>query len=136
MTNQEKFRGFDFSSNPHEDEARTRWGSEIVDESQVALNALGDEGKQALGEEMNRQFFRFAGLRKEPIDSQTVQTAIGAFYRFLNGNFGHHYSLEAFAGLGQMYIADERFTKNIDQFGAGTAAFLAEAMEHYAVTQV
>ena len=39
--------------------------------------------------------------------------------RLLNQNFGHHYSLDAFKGLGQMYVEDERFTKNIDQFGEG-----------------
>ena len=35
------------------------------------------------------------------------------------------------AGLGQMYVGDERFTQNIDKFGAGTAAFMAAAIEMY-----
>jgi len=39
--------------------------------------------------------------------------------------------LEAFAGLGQMYVDDERFTKNIDQFGEGLAVFMCEAMGVY-----
>ncbi len=33
------------------------------------------------------------------------------------------------AGLGKMYVADERFKKNIDKCGEGTAEFVAEAME-------
>ena len=31
MTNEEKFKGFDFSQNPYEQEARERWGDEAVD---------------------------------------------------------------------------------------------------------
>ena len=44
------------------------------------------------------------------------------------------YSLDAFKGLGQMYIIDERFTKNIDQFGEGLAVFMSEAMAYFADT--
>ena len=33
-----------------------------------------------------------------------------------------------FSGLGQMYVADERFTESINQFGEGLAAFMCEAM--------
>ena len=35
------------------------------------------------------------------------------------------------AGLGKMYVADERFKKNIDKYGEGTAEFVAEAIEIY-----
>jgi hypothetical protein len=35
------------------------------------------------------------------------------------------------AGLGKMYVADERFKKNIDKYGEGTAVFVAEAIEIY-----
>ena len=35
---------------------------------------------------------------------------------------------EIFAGLGKMYVADERFKKNIDKNGDGTAEFAAEAI--------
>lgn len=38
---------------------------------------------------------------------------------------------EIFAGLGQMYTADERFAKDLDSFGAGTAAFLSTAIVVY-----
>ena len=35
---------------------------------------------------------------------------------------------EIFMGLGQMYVADERFKKNINKYGEGTAEFAAEAI--------
>ena len=38
---------------------------------------------------------------------------------------------ELLAGLGRMYVADERFKKNIDKYGKGTAEFVAEAIAVY-----
>ena len=35
------------------------------------------------------------------------------------------------AGLGQMYVADERFRKNIDKHGEGTAEYVSEAIKNY-----
>jgi len=35
------------------------------------------------------------------------------------------------AGLGKMYVADERFKKNIDKYGEGTAEFVADAIAAY-----
>lgn len=46
------------------------------------------------------------------------------------------YSLAAFKGLGEMYVADERFTQNIDQFGEGLAVFMRDAMSIYSDRQV
>ena len=38
---------------------------------------------------------------------------------------------EILAGLGKMYIADERFKKNIDKYGEETAEFASAAIEVY-----
>ena len=38
---------------------------------------------------------------------------------------------EILAGLGKMYVADERFKKNIDKYGEGTAVFASEAIGVY-----
>ena len=38
---------------------------------------------------------------------------------------------EILAGLGQMYVADERFKANIDKNGDGTAEFVSKAIENY-----
>ena len=34
-------------------------------------------------------------------------------------------------GLGQMYVADERFRQNIDKHADGTSAFVSEAIAIY-----
>lgn len=126
MTNEEKFKGFDFSKNPYEREARERWGGKVVDETNKKAAQFGPE----LGEEMNRIYFNLAKLRHLAPESDEAQAGIEEWYKFLN-KMGD-YSLEAFAGLGRMYVNDERFMKNIDQFGEGLAAFMRNAMGEFA----
>ena len=81
-------------------------------------------------EEFNAIYRNLATLRHDAPDSKEAQAAIKVWYDYLQ-NFGE-YSLDAFKGLGQMYVADERFTKNIDKFGEGLAQFMCDAMEVYA----
>ncbi|WP_342506949.1 MerR family transcriptional regulator [Sporosarcina sp. FSL K6-2383] len=126
MTNEEKFKGFDFSKNPYEQEARERWGDKAVDASNKKAAQFGPE----LGEEMNRIYFKLAELRHLDPASDEAQAGIGEWFTFLN-KMGS-YSLAGFAGLGQMYVDDERFTKNIDKFGEGLAVFMRDAMGIYA----
>ena len=38
---------------------------------------------------------------------------------------------EILAGLAGMYVADERFMKNIDRHGDGTARFMSDAIKVY-----
>ncbi|WOV83803.1 MerR family transcriptional regulator [Sporosarcina jeotgali] len=122
MTHEERFKGFDFSENPYEQEARDRWGDEAVDET----NKKVEEHQ----EKMNEIYRRLAKVRHLAPDSKEAQKAIAEWYMFLN-TIGT-YSLNAFEGLGELYVADERFTTNIDQFGRGLATFMCDAMKVYA----
>ncbi|QHS24021.1 MerR family transcriptional regulator [Virgibacillus sp. MSP4-1] len=130
MSDKEKFAGFDFSHNPYEQEARKRWGDKAVDESNHKIGRMSNEQQKALGEEFDRIYKDLAAIRHSSPDSEEAQVAIKVWYDYLN-KIGH-YSLDAFKGLGQMYVADERFTKNIDQYGEGLAVFMRDAMAIYA----
>ncbi len=63
MTDKEKFKGFDFSANPYEQEARERWGDRAVDESKRKLDGMSDKEKQGMGTAMNALFEGLAALR-------------------------------------------------------------------------
>ncbi|SYX86783.1 MerR family transcriptional regulator [Paenibacillus alvei] len=130
MTNKEKFQGFDFSHNPYEQEARKRWGDKAVDASNAKVGNMTKEEQASMGEKMNAIYFQLAELRGASPDSEEAQAGIKQWYDFLNtmGN----YSPEAFKGLGQMYVDDARFTKNIDKFGEGLAVFMRDAMAVFA----
>ena len=101
MSNQEKFEGFDFSHNPYEQEARERWGDRAVDEAnEKAKNMTAFDQ-----EKFNEIYRNLASLRHLSPDSKEAQEGIHEWYQFLNkmGN----YSLDAFKGLGQMYVDDD-----------------------------
>jgi len=131
MSQAEKFGGFDFSNNPYEDEARRLWGDEAVNQSNAKIAALSKDEQDAIAKGMDDLFIELAKLRKENPASEASQAAIDKMYRHFNQNFGYQYTLEAFAGVGQMYVSDSRFTENIDKYGEGLSAFLAEAMSIY-----
>ncbi|MDQ0272669.1 DNA-binding transcriptional MerR regulator [Cytobacillus purgationiresistens] len=128
MSNEEKFEGFNFSHNPYEQEARERWGDKAVDKVNDKFKNEEDQKKYA--DAFNDIYRRLADIRHLSASSKEAQEGIKEWYVFLN-QMGS-YSLEAFKGLGQMYVADERFTKNIDQFGEGLAQFMCDAMSIYA----
>lgn len=131
MTNEEKFEGFDFSSNPYEEEAREKWGDEAIDKSNNYLAALNKDKLKELNAGMENILKDLAKLKKEKPDSEEVQAEMKRFFEFLN-SLGYKYSYEAFAGLGELYTLDERFTKSIDKFGEGLADFLSKSMSFFA----
>lgn len=132
MSKEEKFKGFDFSKNEYEEEARERWGDEAVDRSNRAINNMTKEEQQQLGEKMNAIYRNLAAIRDQDPDSEEAQASIEKWYHLLSKMMGRQCTPEVFKSIGQMYVYDERFTKNIDQFGEGLAKFMSEAMEIYA----
>lgn len=132
MTNEEKFTGFDFSTNPYEEEARQLWGDKTFEQANKTIKNKSEQEQLSLKESFDAEFRHLAAVRKLSPSSEKAQQAIDHFFHYLNDTHGNIYSLEVFAGLGEMYVADERFTKNIDQFGDGLSAFLKDAMAVYA----
>ena len=132
MNREEKFKGFDFNQNTYEDEARKLWGDEPVKNSNTFIQGMSQESREELKEDFNSLFRMLARLREQEPSSEKVQTAMEEMYQLFNSSVGVHYTAEMFKGLGQMYVDDVRFTKNIDAFGAGLSMFLKEAMAIYA----
>ena len=63
-------------------------------------------------------------------DSDNAQSLVKMLQNHITENY-YHCSNEILIGLGQMYIADERFKNNIDKNGEGTAEFISKAIEIY-----
>ncbi len=131
MSLTEKFGGFDMTNNPYEEEARRRWGDDAV----AHISSLNVEERNSFAQGMDSLFRGLAEIQNERPDSDVAQKAMCKMYRYFNENFGYHYTPDAFAGVGQLYVTDSRFTENIDQYGNGLSAFLSEAMKIYAERQ-
>ena len=63
-------------------------------------------------------------------DSAEAQELVAKFQAHITDNY-YTCTDEILAGLGKMYVADERFKKNIDKYGDGTAEFAAEGIRIY-----
>ena len=63
-------------------------------------------------------------------DSSEAQALVAKLQAHITANY-YTCTDEILAGLGKMYVADERFKKNIDKYGEGTAEFAAETIAVY-----
>lgn len=107
---------------------------EVADLAGVSIRTLHHYDKIGLltpgtEESFNEIYAELAKIRYMLPESEEAQSLIHEWYEFLN-EVGE-YSLEMFKGLGDMYVEDERFTKNIDKFGMGLAEFMQQAMTVY-----
>ena len=111
-------------------EAKEKWGrTEAYREyEQKAKDHTGDK-RQAMAGEMNAIFAEFAACRQagEAPDSPAALALVQKLQQHITDNY-YTCTKEILAGLGQMYVMDERFTANIDANGEGTAAFVSEAV--------
>ena len=74
---------------------------------------------------------QFAALGKLKNLAPAAQNAICKLQQFITDHF-YTCTPEILAGLGEMYIIDERFRENIDKAGGeGTAAFVSKAIAVY-----
>ena len=128
---EEVFDGFDHTR--YRDEATERWGA--------AAYEKGDRWWRSLSEEERAEFqqrqldigaaYGAAHLAGEPPDGDEAQAITQRHYAWLSVA-GPSPSKGYFTGLGEMYVADPRFTANYDRHGAGTAEFVRDAMRAYA----
>lgn len=63
-------------------------------------------------------------------DSAETQALVKELQTYITENY-YTCQKEILAGLGQMYVSDERFKNNIDKNGVGTAEFVSKAIEIY-----
>ena len=63
-------------------------------------------------------------------DSAEAQALVTKLQAHITANY-YTCTDEILSGLGKMYVADERFKKNIDKYGEETAEFAAEGIRIY-----
>lgn len=116
------FEAFDTAAiDAYAAEAKERWGGgEAYRQSAKRTAAYTAEDWNAVQEEMRAQFARFAALRGGDPAGEEAQAACEALRRFISCRF-YDCTKEILAGLGAMYIEDERFRESIDRCGEGTA---------------
>ena len=114
-------------------EARTRWGNTDAyrEHEQKTKNYTKEKWAEA-NDGMMAIFAEFEACKQNgaKADSVEAQELVAKLQAHITDNY-YTCTDEILAGLGKMYVADARFTKNIDKFGDGTAEFAAEAIAAY-----
>lgn len=130
------FKEFDMSNiekskRKYADEVKERWGdTEAYRECEEKTSGYDKQQWEMLGSEGVRILKAFGEKRLVSPDSAEAQELVQKWQDYITANF-FHCTKEILAGLGIMYIHDERFTMNIDKNGEGTAEFMANAIAIY-----
>jgi hypothetical protein len=124
----EVFGGFDPSQ--YEEEAKRCWGDNGAHRESARRTSrytkadweqIGQEGA-----EINDAFLALMAQGIPAADPAAIEVA--ERHRAHISRWFYECSPEIHAGLGQMYVADPRFTENIDRAGPGLARYVSEAI--------
>ena len=114
-------------------EARTRWGNTDAyrEHEQKTKNYTKEKWAEA-NDGLMAIFAEFAACKSNGFAAKSpeVQSLVVKLQEYITQNY-YTCTNEILAGLGQMYVADERFKKNIDKYGEGTAEFASEVIAVY-----
>ena len=117
----------------YETEARERYGNTAAyhEHEQKTKNYTKEKWAE-VNDGMMVIFAEFAVCKNSgaSANSAEAQALVAKLQAHITANY-YTCTDEILAGLGKMYVADERFKKNIDKYGEGTAEFAAEAIAVY-----
>ena len=119
--------------NNYEKEARERYGGTAAyrEHEQKTKNYTKEKWAEA-NDGLMAIFAEFAECKGSgaSADSAEAQALVAKLQAHITAN-SYTCTDEILAGLGKMYVADERFKKNIDKYGEGTAEFAEEGIRIY-----
>lgn len=114
-------------------QAKEQWGQTAAyQEYEEKTKNQSSETQKAVWKNLMLIFVEFGKIKdKEPANEET-QLLVKQLQDYISEHF-YQCSNEILKGLGKMYASGGEFTENIDKAGgAGTAAFVAEAIAIYA----
>ena len=135
LDSMEKGEGFMQPNNEYEDmknkyaeEVKQRWGNTDAYKESQQRNTDFSQAAALL----DAVFEEFAELNRSGIspDDEAAKVQVEKLQRCITDNF-YTCTNEILAGLGQMYVADERFKNNIDKHGEGTAEYVSQCIKSY-----
>ena len=114
-------------------EVKQRWGNTDAykEHAEKTANYTADKW-QEVNDGLMSVLAKFAECMNNgnTADSVNAQALVKELQDYITDNY-YTCTNEILAGLGQMYIADERFKNNIDKHAVGTAEFVSKAIKVY-----
>jgi len=117
----------------YETETRERYGNTAAyrEHEQKTKNYTKEKWAEA-NDGLMAIFAEFAACKTSSAsaDSAEAKALVAKLQEHITKNY-YTCTDEILAGLGEMYVADERFRKNIDKNGEGTAEFVSRAIARF-----
>ena len=117
-------------SNKYSLEAYERWGNTDAyrEHEQKTKNYTKERWTEA-NDGLMAIFAEFAACKDSGAGATSAEAKalVAKLQAHITANY-YTCSDEILVGLGKMYVSDERFKKNIDKYGEGTAEFVSEAI--------
>ncbi|MBQ4267419.1 MAG: MerR family transcriptional regulator [Clostridia bacterium] len=115
----------------YETEVKEKWGStDAYKESQQKTATYSKEKWNDVSSGLDEVIAEFAKAKAEGKTAADSTSLAEKLQQYITDNF-YTCTKEILAGLGEMYVLDERFKENIDKHGEGTAEFMREAIGIY-----
>ena len=117
----------------YDSEVRERWGNtDAYREHEQKIKNYTKEKWAEANDGLMAIFAEFAACKDSGAraDSAEAQALVVGLQAHVTANY-YTCTDEILAGLGKMYVCDERFKKNIDKYGEGTAEFASGAIDIY-----
>lgn len=113
------------------EEVRNRWGnSEAYAEYEKKTKGYSKEDWNSITQGGDRIMGEFAKYRDLSPEDETVQELVARWQNFITTHY-YECTKDILAGLGNMYVSDERFRENINKHGEGTAELMSKAIAIY-----
>lgn len=124
---------FEAARKQYEEEAKEKWGKTVAyQEYEEKAKGYSKDKQNEIIAGMQDILKEFAlcmqdGAKPESAQAQELVKKLQDYIT------AHYYTCtdEILAGLGKMYVADERFKKNMDSHAEGTAEYISEAISMY-----
>lgn len=116
----------------YKEEVKAKWGhSKAYREYEQRASSQSEHNYDKFADEIMSLFTKLGALKQFPPTDKAVQEKVAVLQSYINENF-YTCNNEILKELGEMYVCDERFKKNIDHFGGeGTAEFVRQAISVY-----
>ena len=124
----------------YRNEAIDKYGTDVVERSENQLRKMSKQDLAELIAESKEITKALLALVGEDPTSEVVQRQIARHYQSIRMFWGtaglRDTQTEAYKGLGELYVNDERYTMNDGKTNPDFAVFMRNAMNYFSDTQL
>jgi hypothetical protein len=114
----------------YQDEVKQRWGNtDAYKQSMFKVSKMTKKQMAELKKSGIEQTKKLAAAMDKPVSDKEVQNLIALHYEGIK--FFYDCPIEMYRNLGNIYVADPRFTKYYDKHRPGLALFVRDAINYF-----